>query len=407
MTETKGILIIGGGVLQIPALKKAKEMGLVTYLSDGSEDCLAKDFADFFFKVDTKDVDASADLAIKLKNEGKINGVYTQGNDVEYTVAFAANKAGLFGIPVEAAFNCNNKIKMRRVLSDAGLDHAKYASAKTFEEMKAAVEKVGFPCYVKPSDNSASRGIRRLANGEDLKKIFDEAVAACVHSKELLVEEEIPGDEYSVDTVLYDGKCFPAGISDRIFLEKSDFAIQSGSRTPSLLPERVQKRMYEIMALAAKAMNVNYGAFKGDLVFTPSGEVKIIEITARTSGGFDSQFRKPFSFGIDILKATIDIALGGELDPLDLIPKWVKWSSTTSVFPAPGIVTEICGLEELKAIPGVREVIMLCKPGDEVGPYIHCATRKNYVISSADSLEALKVIEDMISKTLIIKTRKK
>lgn len=407
MTDSAGILIVGGGVLQIPALKKAREMGLVTHLSDGDENCWAKDFADFFYKVDTKDLEATADLAIKLRKDGKIKGVYTQGNDVEYTVAYAANKAGLFGIPVEAAFKCNNKIEMRRALAAGGLDHANFASAKTFERFRGAVEKIGFPCYVKPSDNSASRGVRRLTDGDDLKNAFDEAMAACFHSKELLVEEEIPGKEYSVDTVFYRGKCYPAGISDRIFIHKKRFAVQSGSRTPSLLPEKVQKRMYEVMKTAAAAMGVRDGAFKGDLVLTPEGEVKIIEITARTSGGFDSQFRKPFSFGIDILKATIDIALGRPLDPRDLKPKWEKWSSTTSVFPDPGIITEIIGLEELKRIHGVREVVMLCKVGDEIMPYIDCAKRKNYIISSADSLKELKAVEEKIRRILIIKTSKK
>ena len=66
------------------------------------------------------------------------------------------------------------------------------------------------------------------------------------------------------------------------------------------------------MERAAFALGVDNGAFKGDLIIS-DGKPRIIEVTARTSGGFDSQYRKPYSFGIDILKATIDIAAGKDL----------------------------------------------------------------------------------------------
>ena len=55
--------------------------------------------------------------------------------------------------------------------------------------------------------------------------------------------------------------------------------------------------MYDLMENAAGALGVTSGAFKGDLVLV-DGKPRIIEVTARTSGGFDSQYRKPYSFGI-------------------------------------------------------------------------------------------------------------
>lgn len=399
-------MIVGGGILQIPALKKAKELGFITYLTDGSDGCYGKPYADYFFQISTKDAEGNAKLAQTLKENGEICGVYTQGTDVEYTVAYAANKAGLPGISVEAALNCNNKLRMREKLKSNGIDHTKFAGAKTIDEFKMALSYVGFPCYVKPLDNSASRGVHRLENDENLETIFSQAMEDCVHLKEIIVEQEIPGEEYSVDTVIYKGKLYPAGISDRIFIKKNLFAVQAGSRTPSMLSKSIQDAIYELMDKTAKILGVTDGAFKGDLVVTPEGEVKIIEVTARTSGGFDSQLRKPLSFGIDILKATIDIACGLPFDPLDLVPKWTKWSSTISVFPEPGIITKIQGVDELKKLKGIKEIILLADVGDEIEIYDNCAKRKNYIISSADTLEELKSLEEKILNTLSIKTSK-
>ncbi len=400
----KGLLVISGGILQIPALVRARELGITTYLADGSDHCVAKEYADFFYVVDTKDPEANATLAKKLCTAGKIHGVYTQGADVEYSVAYAARAAGLPGIDPQAAYNCNNKIRTRELLSAAGMNHTPFGKAKTLDELRDVVGTVGFPCYIKPTNNSASRGMTRLENSDGLEDAFVEAVGATKEVDEILVEREIPGEEYSVDTVLYKGVLYPAGVSDRAFLEKEKYAVQTGSRTPSLLPAKTQDEMYGVMRAAAEVLGVTDGAFKGDLVVDPNGVVKIIEVTARTSGGFDSQYRKPLSFGIDLIKATMDIALGLPLDPLDLVPRWVKWSSTVSVFPEPGVVQRIVGVEEAKKLPGVAHIFMLVKEGETVEPYVHSAKRTNFVICTADTYEQLLKLEAQVQNTLIIQT---
>ncbi|MDO8530054.1 MAG: ATP-grasp domain-containing protein [bacterium] len=401
----KGILIIGGGELQIPGLKRARELGFTTHLLDGSEKCIAKGHADFFYPVDINDIKGAAQIAKQLKQEGKIIAVYTQGHDVAYTVAYAAKEAGLPGIEPEAALNCKNKILARQILSKAGVENVRFATAQSAKEAQKAAEKVGFPCYVKPSDSWACKGVTRVVSAEHVEKAFQEALKYCNFTKEVLIEEELKGQEYSVDTVIYKGILYPAGVSDRIFLPKEKYAVHIGSRTPSLLPESVQKSMYEIMDKAAKALGVTDGAFKGDLLVDEKGQVRILEVTARTSGGFDSQLRKPFSFGIDLLKATMDIACGYPLDPVDLIPKWVKWSSTISVIHDSGIITSIEGLEKLKSIKGVKEVYFRSNVGDRVKPLVHSAARTNQIISVADTLEDLLAIEDEIRKTLVITTK--
>jgi len=258
---------------------------------------------------------------------------------------------------------------------------------------------------VKPLDNSASRGMTRLASSDGLKKAIEDAFDSCFANKAALIEKEIPGQEYSVDTILYQGVLYPAGISDRVFQAKERYAVQSGSRTPSLLPAATQDAMYKKMADAAKAVGISDGAFKGDLIVrSDTGEVEIIEITARTSGGHDSQLRKPLSFGIDLMKATMDIALGQPLDPLDLIPRWVKWSSTFAIFPEPGLVKNISGFDEAMAIPGVVDIAILVKPGDIVKPYTHSATRTNFITCVADTYEQLLGLEEKICNTLSIET---
>lgn len=403
MIEKKGILIVGGGLLQIAALEKAKEMGYYTFLTDMNKNCPALKYADEFIQLSTKDINEHISLAKELKKYDKIAAVYTQGCDVEYTVSMVANAIGLPGINPESALNCNDKIRMRTILNNSGVDYVKFGCAKSADEALKVVKDIGLPCVIKPADNSASRGLTKIYKEEETKNAFDSAISNCFLRKEAIIEELLIGNEFSIDTIIYNGKLYPAGISDRVFKNYHEYAVQIGSITPSLLPEQIQQDMYNLMNKAAQALGVDNGAFKGDIIIV-NNKPKIIEVTARTSGGFDSQYRKPFSFGIDILKCTIDIAMGNEFDPYDLIPKWFKWSMTTSVFPNPGIVRKIRGINKLKKIKGVRKIFMDLKEGDKVEPYIHCARRVNNIIITANTYNELMNLEEQVQKTLIIET---
>lgn len=398
-----GILIIGGGELQIPALQRARAFGLKTYLTDGSETCAARSHADVFHHVDTSDVDGTSALTVKLAKAGEIEAVYTQGTDVEYTVAMAARAADLPGIEPEAALNCKNKIRMRERLHAAGIDATKFAVVRSEQDLDRAVAAVGLPAFMKPADNCASRGVSRVSSAAHAVAAYRVARDATVFTDDILLEAELAGPEYSVDTVVVDGNVIPAGISDRSFLEKQEFAIQTSSTTPSMLPEAIQAAMYELMQRAATALGITFGAFKGDLVLC-NGEPRIIELAARTSGGFDSQYRKPYSFGIDIIKATMDLARGLPFDPRDLAPRWVKWSRTFSVLPTPGRVTAVTGMEETLALPGVRQVFMHARPGCTIPPYDNCAVRPSHIVISADTADQLDQLEYTVKQTLRIVT---
>lgn len=399
----KYLLIIGGGILQVPAVEVAHSMGLKVVVVDMHLDAPAMQNADVKAQLSTKDIEGTIQFAKDFAKTHNLVGVYTQGCDVEVTVAETAKALGLPGIDVESAHDCNNKIRMRERLAKHNVAGPKFGFALSFEEAKEQAKKIGYPLVVKSTDNSASRGIRIIEDESKLQEACEEAQKYSFYDKRILLEELLVGEEYSVDTVVYDNVLYPAGISDREFDYSKEFAVQTGSVTPSQLSEEIQEKMYDLMAQAAHAMGIDKGAFKGDLVLC-NGEPKIIEITARLSGGFDSQYRKPYSFGINLIKATMDIAIGNPLDFRDLIPKWVKFSKTTSPFPKAGKITAIKGIEEVKKLPGVKNVIMIVKEGDVVEDYKHCANRVGYIIVTGDSYEQLKQREQKALETLIIET---
>jgi biotin carboxylase len=403
--KNKGILVLGGGILQSVTFELCKKLSIKTFLVDGDINCYSKKYADYFLHIDIRDSNLILQKAKKLKEKGLIHGVFTQGTDVEHIVAYLAKELHFNGMNYDAAMNCNSKLRCRKLIFENGIDKTPYYSANSKNELKILLSNISknfFPCFIKPINNCASRGVKRVLNAKELLDSFDEAVINNYDETAVLIEKEILGNEISVDTIVVNGIVYPCGISDRSFLKKDKYAIQTGSVTPSSLPVNIQSKIYEVMQKAASALNVDNGAFKGDLIIKENDDVGVIEFAGRTSGGFDSQYRKPLSFGINIIKSVIDLSLGLEVDFSDLIPKWSKWSSTFSVVTQAGSISSINGFEECLKIDGVHKGFLTLKVGDTVGEMVDCAKRFNYFICYGESPEELQRIEKEISNTLKI-----
>ena len=79
----KKLLIIGASILQLPAIKKAKELGFYVAVIDYDPDAIGIPFADEYFNVSTIDADGVSEVAKKFNpdtchryaNEVGCNGI--------------------------------------------------------------------------------------------------------------------------------------------------------------------------------------------------------------------------------------------------------------------------------------------------------------------------------------------
>ncbi len=406
------LVIIGGGMLQYAAFIETANMNLAVLLVDGDEYCYCRFLCNHFVKVSIKE---PFKVITKVKEyfinhpELKPIGVYTQGCDVEFTVAVLAQYLGLPGITPQAAKACNNKIETRINFARSYIPQPVFVFSEDLQVLKGEIKllkDMGFPCVIKAVDNCASRGLTIINNETQTEDAFYLAQANSVDQR-VIAEQFIAGQEYSVDTIIYKNRLYPAGISDREFDKSEGFALQTGSLTPSLLPAETQAEIYRIMLQASWALGVDMGAFKGDIIIDKNGKIFVLEVTARLSGGFDAQYRKPLSFGVNLIKATIDLALGRDLDFYDLIPKWVKYSKTFHIFPKPGKIIDIQGIDELghiKGVSGIRKIFWAKNIGDTIGDYKNCADRVIHIIGYADTLEQLREVEKNAQNTLKVIT---
>ena len=377
-------------------------MGLRIVATDRDPQAAAFELVDEPVTLDTKDVEGHVALARDLAQRGGLVGVYTEGADVELTVARAAAAVGLPGCDPRAAEICSNKAEFRRVCADAGLPGPRFREVETLAEARLALREIGLPAIVKALDNSASRGATKIARDAELDDAFAEALRWS-GTPAVLIEECLSGPEQSVETIVdRAGRQHRCNIVDRPFAF-DPFPIELGHDNPTVLAADDQERAYELVEAHTKVIGIDLGAAKADTMWTERGPI-VLEMTARLSGGFHSQYTSPLAYGTNDIKATLDLALGRELDPADVTARWSRHSICRALFPTPGVITDIRGVDAALGVPGVERVFFRMGVGEEILPYRHCADRAGFVITAADTREQALAAAAQALRTIKVTT---
>lgn len=389
--EGKTILIIGAGLLQVPAIKIAAELGLKTVVTDYNENAPGMKIADMPCVVSTRDIEGTVRAMKELNKKNKIDGVITVGTDASMTVAAVANALKLPGNKFENAEAASNKIKMRERLKEFNVPIPIFRKCWSMDDLINASKEIGFPLVIKPADNMGARGVMKIENESMLEKAYHNAKNGSP-SGELIVEEYMAGPELSIDALIYDGEIFITGVADRI-IEREPYFIERGHVMPSALPKEQLDDAIDVFKKGIKALGLTIGAAKGDIKVTSKG-AKIGEIAARLSGGFMSAYTYPYSSGVNLIRNAIDIALG--YPPENLIPTkdWV--SIERAIISAPGVVKEVIGVDKALSIPGVKNVFVHVEIGDEVKePKSNVDKPVNYIVVRETRAEAWKAVEEV------------
>ena len=122
----KKLAVIGASYLQLPLVRKAKDMGLEVHCFAWAEGAVCKELADYFYPISI----VEKEEILKVCQEVGIDGICTIASDVAApTVAYVANKMNLVGNDYEAAVMANNKYPMREAFMKAGVPCPKYMMA--------------------------------------------------------------------------------------------------------------------------------------------------------------------------------------------------------------------------------------------------------------------------------------
>ena len=357
----KTVMILGAGVMQLPAIRIAREKGWKVIVADGNSSAPGAVLADIFENVDLKDREKLLEKAIYHDKHGGLDGVFTAGTDFSYSVACLTELLGLPGVSRETALNATDKGRMRDVFRSRGVPIPEYRSFAREEMPDVGRSRWNFPVVVKPVDNMGARGVAMARDPDELRESAESAMRYS-RSGRIIVEELIRGREFSIDALVYRGRIRICGIADRHIFFLPWF-VELGHTMPSRTDKNTLAELVRVFRSGIEALGIENGAAKGDVFMTPGGAV-VGEIAARLSGGYMSGWTYPYSSGVEVTGAALNISVG--LPPGNLVPRR-RWTSAERAFISiPGTVREILGLDDARAIPGVRDVFSRVEPGFRV-----------------------------------------
>lgn len=398
----KKLMILGASVLQIPAIVEAKKMGIYVIAVDMNPNAEGFSYADKQIVVSTTDTKKVLEAA----KENDIDGIITIASDRPMlTVSKVAEELNLIGIDEKTAINATNKSKMRDSLKKSSVPIPMYFSVDDYDQYRKAIEEIknnNYKCIVKPADNSGSRGIRLIENynEKELEKIYKYCKENS-NSGRLLVEEFMQGPEVSVETISYKGICHVIQVTDKITTGVPYF-VEMGHSQPSSLDKETIEKIKKVAINANKAIGIENGPSHTEIKVTKDGP-KVVELGARLGGDNITTHLVPYSTGVNMVEACINIALGQEIDVRKKIEKAsaIRYKKCDI-----GKITKITGADEAKKIQGVKDVKVVHGLGEESRQIKSSNDRVAYVISqdentskAIDSCEkALEIIKIEVEK---------
>lgn len=393
------LLVLGGSSDQIFMLQTAGEMGLRTACLDGNAQAPGLALADVAAPIDFSDLEAVRSWVSAHHEEGeRIAGVSTMGSDVPHLLAAISAHHGWCGPSAETGAWTTDKLAMKERFASCGVPVPRFARVDAADDVRRLWRK--WSCeqvVIKPTDRAGSRGVRVLSGD-------DEIAAAVIHAREqgrsgaLLLEEFVPGSQISTETVVWRGRAATPGFADRVYEGMERFQpqiMENGGWLPSRYAgTELQESVVRLVEEATRALGVDSGVGKGDVVVCPRRGPLMIEMAARLSGGDFSAGLVPLGTGVNYVRAVIEIALGREPDWTALEPTRQLVVANRYFFPPAGRLEAIEVPEDFRAHDGVVKLEFTYAPGVTIPPIRSHADRAGVMVVVGTDRAAVQAIID-------------
>tara|TARA_R110001606_G_scaffold136199_2_gene273627 strand:- start:8319 stop:9527 length:1209 start_codon:yes stop_codon:yes gene_type:complete len=357
----KRILFLGGAPTQIPPIKYALERGYYVITCDYLPDNPGHKLAHEYHNISTTDKEGVLALASSLD----IDGVVAYASDpAAPTAAFVAEKLGLPGNPYTSVEILARKDLFRGFLAEHGFNVPRSKSFYDIASAKIWLEEIGLPAFIKPVDSSGSKGVTHLQSMEEFVTAFEHALAFS-REKKVVVEERIVKGGYQVagDGFIVDGKLVFRCWADEHFDKLCNGLVPIGQTFPTSHQHTLLETAHAETQRLLTLLDMKMGALNFDFVFSEEGEFYFLELGPRNGGCLIPEVIR-YSTNIDLIKYTVDAALGMDCSELCMSPAQGFWSSYMVHALEDGIFKELWISERAKAY--VIEQDIQVRPGESV-----------------------------------------
>lgn len=395
----KKMMILGASALQVPAIKKAKEMGYEVISVDYDPEAVGFELADVKLVVSTLDQEEVLRQAQILEPDVIITS--TSDGPVR-TAAYVNEQLGKQpDLAYEDSLCATIKSYMRNRLKENHVPIPQYFIVHNETEFLEAVQAIKGDIIVKPADNAGSRGVvlvkKNPLNGsmepENVLEIYAYSRGNSRNGT-IMVEEFMEGEEVSVESMTVNGETTVITITDKMTTPPPYF-VELGHVEPSRHPIELQEQIKEVAKQAVSAIRLQNGPAHTEIKLTKDGP-KIVELAARLGGDFITSRLVPLSTGVDMVGSSVILATGGRVD---LERKWNKGAAIRFIPGEKGVITNISIPKEMEKSAGVEEIVLYKKVGDLVDGTKSSNDRLGHIIATGrDAEEAFARATDVLNK---------
>ena len=195
-----------------------------------------------------------------------------------------AEHINLLGTQAKYIDNAEDREKFSAMLNRIGVDQPEWSALTSMDDIKAFIDRVGFPVLVRPSYVLSGAAMNVCSNQEELERFLK--LAANVSKKHPVVVSRFlqNAKEVEMDAVAKDGEIIAYAISEHI-----EFAgVHSGDATIQFPPQKLYvetaRRIKKISKQIAKELHIS-GPFNIQYL-ARENDIKVIECNLRASRSF-------------------------------------------------------------------------------------------------------------------------
>ena len=327
-----------------------------------------------------------------------VQAILALGDRQTVTAAYGARILGLRYNSPESVENCRSKLRQRELLCKAGLPVPGFFAFSLDDPLPYVLGRVRFPCVIKPLRLAASQGVIRANNAAEFRAAV-ERIARLLKSPELqvtretdldrlLVEDFIPGREVALEGLITQGNLRVLALFDKPDPLDGPYFEESIYVTPSRLPRRDQKEIFDCAAGVAKALGLTDGPVHGEFRVN-SGGPWVLEMAPRPIGGLCSRSLRfgPERMFLEELLVRHALGLGGSEAEREALAAGVMMIPV----PASGILESVDGAERATVVPGIDEVQITARLHDYIAAWPEGSTYLGFIFARAETPAAVEV----------------
>lgn len=323
--------------------------------------------------------------------------IYHVGGEESMLVAYSvAEELGMEVNSVDSIANLNDKLRLRRMLNDAGVSVVRFEVVSQWRDVAAALDAFTLPVVVKPTCLAGSRGVMLVTDPAQLPS-WGARLDAHGYQGPILVEEYLHGPEYSVESLSSAGKHVVIGITRKV-LGAPPWFVELGHVHPAPTVDAGA----EIVELVTRLLDLSgyrTGPAHTEVICTDRGP-RIVESQARLGGDRIPKLVQ-LSTGFDIERGVFQ-ALAG--DPI-LQPRAQSVARIGYFSFPPGRVARLSGLETVQQFDGVEELHFPYGVGDVLPEVTDWRSRHGYAIVHRESHDAVERCWQRVQAALQVSVR--